>query len=233
MEKFKGNYPLGVLLDLDNTLYNYHRAHDAARLAVIIYIAKKFKHTREVVSQAFDQAREEVQARLAPTAASHNRLLYFQRMLEKLSLNAVQESLSCYNLYWDIFLQNMFIFPGVEEFLERVSKQSSICLVTDLTAHIQHRKIEQLGLAEYVHFIVTSEEVGCDKPQQAIFLAALKKMNLDAKNVCMIGDNFHKDIIGALRLGIKSFWLTEARYNVTPLIVPFTSFKELIGHFYE
>ena len=141
---------------------------------------------------------------LLGTASSHNRLLYFQRMCELMKLNPLQHSMEMYNTYWDSFLEHLLPFPGVFELLKKY--KNKICLITDLTAHIQYRKIEKLKLEDYCQFIVTSEEAGKEKPHPYIFLLALQKLGLKASEVCMIGDSFKKDICGAAGVGIDAIW---------------------------
>ena len=76
-----------------------------------------------------------------------------------------------------------------------------------MLAGIQMRKIRQLGLAERVDFLVTSEEAGRDKPDAAIFRLALYKAGCAASEALMVGDNFAHDISGAHRVGITGLWL--------------------------
>lgn len=197
----------GILLDIDNTLYNYDIAHNYAKNKVINYCTNVLNRTEIEVKNAYENARKQVNIELAETASSHNRLLYFQKTLEALEINALLYSFDIYNVYWDNFLEKMRPYDGIYDFLEKY--KGRICLVTDLTAHIQYRKIEKLKLDEYCNSIVTSEEAGREKPHPYMFMLALQKMKLQANDVCMIGDNFKKDIFGASNLGIKSIWLNE------------------------
>jgi len=197
----------GILLDIDNTLYAYDQCHEISIRRVFQYLKENIQV--ENIENIYTEAKRIVHIELAETASSHNRLLYFQKMCEILKLNPFAYALELYNIYWDSFLGSMKVFDGVEDFFNKVSSSTKICFVTDLTAHIQYRKINSLGLFQYVDYIVTSEEVGKEKPHPYMFLSALKKLNLQSNEVCMIGDNFKKDIIGASLLGIKSIWLNR------------------------
>ena len=68
-----------------------------------------------------------------------------------------------------------------------------------------NKKILKLDLEEYIDFLVTSEEVGHEKPNKKIFEKALKKINLQNDQVVMIGDSMAKDIEGAKSLKIDSY----------------------------
>lgn len=197
----------GLLLDIDHTIYNYNTAHQAALKSVFEYCSDVLQIDKEQYENAYSKARKRVHIDLSTTAASHNRLLYFQKMLELLNVSSLKYSIILYNLYWDTFLDNMELFDGITGALEKY--QNRICLVTDLTAHIQFRKVRQLNLDKYVDLMVTSEEAGKEKPHPYMFQMALNKLNLNPSDVCMIGDNFAKDNIGASNMGIQSIWINH------------------------
>jgi len=198
----------GLLLDIDNTIYSYNEVHTSSMNKVFSFCEKELKINTEEVKNAFSIARKRVHIELSETASSHNRLLYFQKMLEILEINSLQYSLVLYHTYWDHFIDKMEAFKGIYEILK--SYNGKICLLTDLTANIQHRKVKKLKLDSYCNYIVTSEEAGKEKPHPYMFLMALQKMGLNIQDVCMIGDNLKKDIFGASNLGIKSIWLNRS-----------------------
>jgi len=209
----------GILLDIDNTLYDYEPLHQLAQKALFEFINSKHNIELNVISTAYRKAKLQVKQNNPASAASHNRLLYVQNLCELLAINAFTNSIRFYDVYWNSFLENLTLSCGAKKFLSCYG-HLPICLVTDLTAHIQHRKVAKLELGNWADSIVTSEEAGCEKPHPFMFKLALEKLNLKADEVCMIGDSFKKDIEGATRLGIKSFWLTNGinpieRDNIT------------------
>lgn len=219
----------GLLLDIDNTLYPYKNSHDVGLNAVFSLIESQFGIERASTKNAFSEARKEVHITLSETAASHNRMLYFQKMLERLNLASTSFTLEIYEVYWGHFLNEITAFDGVYEMLEKYKNR--ICLVTDLTAHIQHRKIKKLMLDKYVDLVVTSEEVGHEKPHPSMFNLSLEKLKCSKDEVCMIGDSFKKDILGASRLGIQSIWLNSSggtEEHNSPLIKEVNSFEKIL-----
>jgi putative hydrolase of the HAD superfamily len=203
----------GILLDIDNTLYEYEPLHAQAQAAVFEYIQRQFSIDRLIIEVQFKRAKLQIKQNTPTTAASHNRLLYMQNLCEFLGLNVFENSLTLYNIYWDTFLEQLFLSDGAKILFSRYG-HLPICLVTDLTAHIQHRKVARLNLSHWADHIVTSEEAGCEKPHPFMFQLAMQKLNLNANEVCMIGDNFKKDIEGATRLGIHSYWLCPTEQHI-------------------
>jgi putative hydrolase of the HAD superfamily len=61
-----------------------------------------------------------------------------------------------------------------------------------------------LGLQEHLDFIVTSFEIGHDKPEPEIFLAALEKAGVPAEHVMYVGDQYELDIVGARNVGMTA-----------------------------
>lgn len=219
----------GILLDIDNTLYDYNITHVFAKNKVLEYCMSELNLSKAEINIAYEKARKQVHIELSKTAASHNRLLYFQKMSEILGINPMKYGFEIYNVYWDSFLKVLKPFEETYELLEKY--KNKICLVTDLTAQIQYRKIKKLGLEKYCEKLVTSEEAGREKPHPYMFMMALQKLDLRADEVCMIGDSFKKDIIGATSMGISTIWFNhESKYESyeDKLIKEVKSFKEIL-----
>lgn len=169
--------------------------------SVCVKATRLFGFEQTEFDRAFETARRDTKARLGCTASSHSRLLYFQRMLEILGLGSqVLLALDLEQTYWRTFLSNATLFDGVKDLLDdlRIAGVPR-AIVTDLTAQVQFRKVIYFGLDRYFDYIVTSEEVGFDKPHAAPFESAIAKMQAQGKCVWMIGDDPSTDIAGARR----------------------------------
>ena len=150
-----------VIFDIDNTLYDFARANRFGMEAVRDYCRRSFgleePHFREYYRKAWRMAGERVGS---DTAAIHNRMLRFQCMMELLGkpLFPHVKTLAC--TYWDTVLEQMKPYPGIAELFRTLHEdQIRIGIGTDMTAYIQYRKLEELGVAPYVDLVVTSEEV--------------------------------------------------------------------------
>ncbi len=71
---------------------------------------------------------------------------------------------------------------------------------------------QRLGLESSLDFVVTSEEVGADKPKPEIFLAALDKAGVEANQAVHIGDQYELDVVGARGVAIKPILID--RYGI-------------------
>jgi putative hydrolase of the HAD superfamily len=73
-------------------------------------------------------------------------------------------------------------------------------------------QISRNGLESYLDTIVTSDEVGVEKPLAPIFLAALTKTGIEPPEALYVGDQYQSDILGALNVGMKAVLID--RYDV-------------------
>lgn len=194
-----------VILDLDDTLYAFEPLHDEAMERVCDYTCKELGITAQQFEDAYAFGKNETKRVLGDVASSHNRVLYCQKALEYLGVSVVPMSLRMYDIYWGTILERMCLRDGAKEFLNRMHEQGvKVLICTDLTVHIQHRKIETLGIENDIDYLVTSEEAGREKPSLEIFTFCLTKLGLSAEEVCCIGDSPVRDVEGARAAGIQA-----------------------------
>ena len=192
----------GVLLDLDNTLYDYETCNEYAKSELFRRIEDDLGISG--AEKAFDEARKSVKKSLEKTASGHSRLLYIGKALEALGVSPFH-SVRYHDFFWEKYFEKMQLFDSVVDFLEHAKKSGmKICIVTDFTAEIQMRKMMHLGIERYMDFMVSSEEVGEDKPSPKVFLMALEKLGMKKEDVIMAGDDEEKDIKGAENSGIRA-----------------------------
>ena len=204
--KIKNKGIRGILLDLDNTLYEYELCHRYAIESCSQYFQKNNPTSFFQFKKNYELAKQEIKKYTAGQAASHSRFLYFQRFLEnKFQKTDVNLTIRFEKLYWNSFFKKMRLFSGVMDFLKQCHKNNiKVCLITDLTASIQFKKINYLKIGKYLDFIVSSEEAGRDKPHQNIFRLALQKLKMRPNDVILIGDDYNKDLAGGEQMGIKT-----------------------------
>lgn len=192
-----------AVFDLDNTIYDYDKCDRYAVKKLRNHCGKVYGLSAENFDQLYEKAKIITKKRLGAVAASHNRMLYAQNLMELLRKRPVSYALELYDIYWNAMLEHMepygYVLPLFER-LERIGIR--IAVLTDLTVHIQHRKIRKLGIADYISVLVTSEEAGKEKPDKAAFELVLEKLNLLPHQVIMVGDSYEKDIAGARNAGM-------------------------------
>lgn len=194
-----------VIFDLDNTLYDYDKCNNIAERKLVELIASEFEISEETAKQLLKNAKLNIKKQLGEeVAASHNRLLYMQNICEQVGKKTLRYAMEFYNAYWDSMLEEMKLFDYVCPLVTELKEKGIIIgVLTDLTAHIQYRKLDRLGLLNLVDYLTTSEEAGAEKPSPKGFQLMISKLHLNPDSIVMIGDSFEKDICGAKRLGMK------------------------------
>lgn len=84
------------------------------------------------------------------------------------------------------------------------SKNYKVGLITNGKKLKQWEKLVRLGVYPFFDDVVTSEDVGIEKPDVEIFKIAMDRLNVTADTSIMIGNNFDTDIIGACNAGMQS-----------------------------
>ena len=195
----------GVVFDLDNTVYDYDACHEKAVKKLSTFVCEKYGISMNEFEYNFNKAKTDVKNQLGDTGSSHNRMLYMQIFLENIGLRPTEGALDLYDIYWNELLANIKLFPYVVRLMNELKERGiKILILTDLTAHIQHRKIAKIGLSEYIDVFVSSEEAGEEKPSKRAFDRLLLKAKLNAEELLMIGDSQTKDIDGSKASGLKA-----------------------------
>ena len=81
-KKINNGRTKGILLDLDNTLYEYEMCHLYALKKCHKNLRKIKKVSFEQFKKDYDLAKREVKKNTFDQAASHSRFLYFQKFFE-------------------------------------------------------------------------------------------------------------------------------------------------------
>ena len=202
-----------VIFDIDNTLYSYDKNHVYGMEALAAYCETAFGITAEKMKNCYSRAGRIMTDRIGTdTAAIHSRMIRVQCMLELLEQPLFPHARNMYHAYWDTFIEHIEPNPGVLKFMQELKKRKiRIGIGTDMTAYIQYRKLEAIGAAPYIDFIVTSEEAGIEKPHAHFFDICVEKAGVCAEECAFIGDNVKKDIEGAWESGLKGIWYTQEK----------------------
>ncbi len=91
------------------------------------------------------------------------------------------------------------VLPNLKKLKER---KLVLGLLTNLDRDVKPI-CHEVGLEPYLDVIVTSADVGSDKPNPPIFLAALEQAGVNASEAIHVGDQYQSDILGARGVGIS------------------------------
>jgi putative hydrolase of the HAD superfamily len=105
------------------------------------------------------------------------------------------------------FIYSCISFPNLLETLDILTTQGYLLgIITNGLGDFQRRTIQGLGIDKYFKTILISEVEGVRKPEAEIFLRALRNLGVTPDESVFIGDHPDTDVVGAKRIGMKSFW---------------------------
>src|SRR4029453_16037685 len=95
--------------------------------------------------------------------------------------------------------------------LLRALKHAGIqtAIVTNNIVSEQRMKIDRCGFTPYVDALVTSEEVGVQKPGAGLFQPPRERPGGSPGEAVMLGDAWATDIEGARGAGVRAVWLNR------------------------
>lgn len=110
----------------------------------------------------------------------------------------------------DGYVVEAALIPGAIEMIQRLTSEGyRLVLVADGYKKSFDNVLGFHGVRQHLEAEIISEILGCQKPDQRMFEAALAAFDIDATDagsVVMIGNHLARDINGANRRGIVSIW---------------------------
>lgn len=202
-----------VLCDLDDTLFDHQ---DATRIALTALYAAvpgfscwSLDELTERHNAILEVMHIEVlQGRLSILAARTER---FRRLLADASAARPEERApDLARLYRRSYETSWRPVRGAVDLLVACKRDRvPVAVVTNNVVVEQRMKLARCGLTRYVDALVTSEEIGAQKPDAKIFEAALTRLGAPAAGAVMLGDAWSTDILGAHAAGLRAVWLNR------------------------
>jgi putative hydrolase of the HAD superfamily len=196
-----------VCFDLDNTLYPYPPCNEAGkRAAFAAFRDHGYEMDRGTFDDLYETARREAKRETGGTAASHDRHIYFKRALYRhAGEHDAATALALGDAYWEGYAAEMTLCDGVERVFDALAAAGTdVAVVTNLTTRVQLQKLARLAVDDRIDRLVTSEEVGREKPSALPFTTALAAFDCRPSEALMVGDNADADVAGANAVGMDT-----------------------------
>jgi FMN phosphatase YigB (HAD superfamily) len=205
------NYTVPVLLcDLDDTLFDHQHATrsalarlQASDARLNAWALEDLKARHHILLEQYHQ--EVLAGRLSIDQAREQR---FQALVGGGDASGLAEA------YRDAYTLDWQEVAGAADLLRAARAEGmSVIIVTNNIVSEQRKKLDRIGLTSLVDALVTSEEVGCQKPDPRIFADALARVGAASHDAVMLGDAWVADVTGAIASRIRPVWLN--RHGVT------------------
>jgi len=198
-----------VLLDLDNTLLDFHLC---ARQAMqqgfaqvgLLYSEEKFETFTQINNMLWRQIEEGTL-----TKAELHRVRW-QIIFEALGI--VYDGEAFEHIFFENLCRSNVKIPGADALLEHLSrKKYLLAAASNAAMHQQTGRLERAGLLRYFSHIFVSEELGAQKPQKAFFDSCFSALctdlpDLKPSEMILIGDSLTADVAGGHAWGMQTIW---------------------------
>ncbi|APU61661.1 HAD-IA family hydrolase [Clostridium botulinum] len=180
-----------IIFDLDDTLYKE-----------LDFVYGAFKEVCTYLSNKYNKDEKQLYKDILNTLEEHGRGKIFNIICEKYNMKAdIKELVKIYreakpkiSLYEDA------------KYILTYLKAKNVGIITDGKASVQWNKIKLLGLEKMVDKIIVTDDFGLDfwKPHEFAYREMLKYFNCTSEQCIYVGDNPHKDFIGARKVGMHT-----------------------------
>lgn len=130
--------------------------------------------------------------------------------------------------------RSFVLYPGARELLEVLRAHGLVLgLISNWSARLP-RLLRALALDQAFDFVLCSAELRLEKPERAIFEAALGRAAVPAARCLHAGDHVERDALGALGAGIPAVLvdhegrLGEAERRLCPVVRSIAELQDLI-----
>ena len=193
-----------IMLDADNTLFDYDRAEavalEEALIAASLPPGQDILETYQRINA--DIWHEFEQGLITQESLKTER---YQRLFDEMGIGADPQAFSA--LYLDRLARASFLLPEAEHVVRALRTRARLLLITNGLADVQRPRLAASPIADCFDGVVVSEEVGASKPDREIFDVAFAIMGHPAREtVLLVGDSLTSDMRGGCDYGIHTCW---------------------------
>jgi putative hydrolase of the HAD superfamily len=182
-----------ILFDLDDTLYDEKQ-----------FVKSGFAKVAEFIEEKFSINKIDFYKILIDIYNDGSRGDTFNLALEKLNVVYDEDTIRTMVKTYRKHIPKIKLDKGVRSLLIKLRGIYSLGIITDGYFEVQKNKVQVLKLEELFDSIIYTDQNGKEywKPNVYGYKLALKIIKVLSEEAVYIGDNPHKDFIGAKKMGI-------------------------------
>ena len=191
-----------ILLDLDDTILDFHKAERIALSATLEELG--ITPTDKVLAR-YSEINQMHWKRLERGELTRYEVLHgrFRMLFNEMGLDVSE--IDAQRIYeWRLGTGHYFL-DGAEKLLDDLYGKYDIYLASNGTDIVQTRRIESAGIGKYFKELFISQRIGYDKPSVEYFNRCFERIeNFDRASTIIIGDSLTSDILGGINAGIRT-----------------------------
>jgi len=215
--------PKGIIFDLDDTIIAYTPVVDPTwrricdeytRKTAVLDADTLFNKIRKISSWYWSDKERHLIGR---RDLNSTRRKILERVFQELDIDDSSLAWEIADAFSEQREEETYLFPGAEKTLEHLSSHNiSLSIITNGEAEKQRSKIKKFRLKRFFKSILIEGELGFGKPEETVYIRALKELGLDPEEVWMVGDNLEWDVSAPQKMGIFGVWNDFTRKGLPP-----------------
>ncbi|MGX5556814.1 HAD family hydrolase [Bacillus cereus] len=104
------------------------------------------------------------------------------------------------------------LFEKSKYTIDSLAKRFPLALISDTgltSGRVLREVLKRDGLLPYFKVLTFSDEIGVSKPSEKIFHSTLEALGVNVSEALHVGDNFQKDVTGALLVGMQAIHINS------------------------
>jgi putative hydrolase of the HAD superfamily len=198
-----------VVFDLDNTLEEFTQHEDSVEAEMAAELAEVYGVDAKRFIKIFDTIKiGYLHSRSLPQ--DYGRDTWFSETLAHFDVFDADIDALVQD-YWDRLLDRVRLFNGAEKVLQELKDTYPLGILSDSDGdrYWKEQRIKRLHITKYFDAIVTSDDVGANKPHPRGFIEVCNQLHCATNEAIMVGDHPEVDHLMAKELGMVTVWITE------------------------
>lgn len=193
-----------VLIDLDDTILDFHKAeHRAVSKSLREIGVEPDAHLLERYSEINKWHWNQLELGIL----SRDEVLTgrFRQLFEEFSLNAQPEEAQEHYAY-NLGIGHYFM-PEAPQMLEELKGSYRLYIASNGTKSVQLSRIKSADISRYFDDIFISEDIGANKPSAEFFEGVFARVpDMNKPETVIIGDSLTSDMRGGKNFGLTTIW---------------------------
>ncbi len=193
-----------VLIDIDNTLLDFHKCSDEA----MCLAAEEYGITfPENYFETFTKINNSLWEKIEKGELDRQGLFKIRWKLIFDAMEIDADGIAFEETFRGNIKACAIPVDGATEILPYLSEKYHVAVASNSEFAQQEKRLRKAEMLPFIKNIFTSEEIGFAKPSQGFFEACKKELpQFEKEEIILIGDSITADIEGAKNFGFKTCW---------------------------
>lgn len=197
-----------VLMDADDTLFDFHAAEARALLSVVGALpldpqraCARYHEINAACWADFEQGK---------VTQPQLRLRRFREFVEEFGLE--EDPVRLAEAYTEALSRQAPLLPEALAVCRALAARYPLALVTNGIPQVQRGRLARSPLNGLFQAVVISEEVGSPKPEPQMLTIALERLGgIPPQEALMVGDSLRSDMRAGLNAGVDTCWVNAKK----------------------